>query len=397
MRIVLTGATGLLGSHVLYELLKRHLGRLESLEIVLLGRRGGFPCLRTRIEAMLAAELADYVGRPLAAWEHEWVSKHLRPVDFELGPEPEPVGEAERVLQEEPIDFFLHVAGLTDFRGAERLEATNVLGSQRLQDLLSRTRIHRLGFVSTAYAGRSRSRAIAPGDLDLEADFRNDYERSKAISEFSWRRFARERGLPLCVYRPAVIGGRLIEGPRGHTTKFDVFYGWGAWFARQKMRQLPSDDAFGESMQLKLRVHAHPASDLNIVPVDYAAKLIVSSMESDRGSQDYNIAHDRGVPQRAWMGAILDSLAIRGVRFVDREPPRKSALEKAYYRTIGDLYRPYVAAPSVAFDCTSRRALDRSAQLRCPEIDHGTFRDLVDFAARRRFGLASAARVLSAG
>jgi nucleoside-diphosphate-sugar epimerase len=62
MRVALTGATGFLGRNLLFEIVKRHLGALDRLEVLVLGRSRGEVPLGQRIRAIVLGDGLDYLG-----------------------------------------------------------------------------------------------------------------------------------------------------------------------------------------------------------------------------------------------------------------------------------------------------------------------------------------------
>ena len=65
MRVAVTGATGVLGRNLLFELIKRHRGDLDSLEVLVLGRSRGGRDVRRRAEDAVLSDGLPY-GKMLA-------------------------------------------------------------------------------------------------------------------------------------------------------------------------------------------------------------------------------------------------------------------------------------------------------------------------------------------
>ena len=153
---LLTGATGLLGQCVLYELLEQHAQALDQARIYCLGRRNRSESLKTRIETALRGPSGTYFRSPIdlgAAMEA------IVPVEGSLREEGLALDEVDlRRLRERPPEHVIHVAALTDFRHGqkveERLRQTNQDGTERLLalvDSLPQTP-RSFNFVSSAYS-----------------------------------------------------------------------------------------------------------------------------------------------------------------------------------------------------------------------------------------------------
>ena len=258
MRIAITGATGLLGRNLLFEILKQNQSDLERLEIFVLGRGSAARPLDARIDEMLRDDGAFYVGAGLHGAEAFCAEARtsIRAIPFDL--ERDDLGlsdEDHRELRREPIDLFFHVAALTDLRDSpiirENLEETNVRGTRRILHLLAGLDVGLAVYVGSAFSCGSISGVAEPDDVDLDRVFRTPYERTKVRCEFAFRSFAERRGLRYKVFRPAILGGRLIEEPIGAMCKFDVFYGWAAFFIRQKLVVLGDRDRDGPAITVR--------------------------------------------------------------------------------------------------------------------------------------------------
>src|SRR5271154_3984041 len=114
-RIGLTGATGLLGRNLLFELIRRHLPRLHELEIFVFGRADEFGVpLHDRVRRILISDGCAYLGIRNALSEPflarlssviRWVEMDFDREDYGL------VGPLLLDLKSRPMDWFFHVAG----------------------------------------------------------------------------------------------------------------------------------------------------------------------------------------------------------------------------------------------------------------------------------------------
>jgi nucleoside-diphosphate-sugar epimerase len=395
MRIAITGVTGLLGRNLLFELLKQNLNDLAGLEIFVLGRPAPPLMLDERIDEILREDGAPYCG--VGAFEADAFLEEVRPHVWptmcdlgrdDLGLSPE---DYER-LNEAPLDFFFHVAALTDLRDSpqirENLEDTNVRGTRRLLHLLAHLNLRQVVYVGSAFSCGSVEGVAEPDDVDLDRVFRSPYERTKVRCEVAFRSFVERHRLHHRVFRPAILCGRLIEEPIGAMSKFDVFYGWAAFFVRHKLAVLGDrPDICTIPYELPIRIHINPRSGQNIVPVDYAAKAMVAECMHGGRATSYHLASDAEIPHRDYIPWLLDGVGIRGCTFVDEEPTDKTPHESLYYRTVGRVFTPYVTSQPTHFSLASLDASRRFGPGIWSALNREQFARLMPYAQERRFGV----------
>lgn len=221
-RILLTGATGFLGSQMLFDLLRR-----SDAHVVCLVRARDDAAARQRL-------IAELEQRDLP-----WSSELERRVSVIAGDIQEPQlgwDDARWQQQAQEIDSVVHVAAAVDFlRGYNSLRKANVLGALTMALFAGAGRVKPLHHISTISVFdevgiRSMGEDDPPAHIDrLFAG----YEKSKWAAEAVLRR-ARERGLIVSFYRPGGIGGHTVTGVYN---PLDLSSGFvAAW---QAMRALP--------------------------------------------------------------------------------------------------------------------------------------------------------------
>lgn len=394
MRIVITGATGLLGRNLLFEAIKQNLADPKETDIFLLGRGTQGGSLEQRIRAQILHDGADYLSDACSdAHLQTFVERSIHCVDTDLdsdrlGLSPDDFA----ALRREPIDFFFHVAALTDFRDTPAvvtaLERTNVAGTRQVLELVRALQVRQLCYVSSAYACGGRSGQIGPDDVDTAARFRNPYERTKLDAEMLVRAATDLRGVKRRIFRPSTISGRLLERPFGATNKFDVFYSWAAFFLRLKAKAAGRwDRRYSDPRELALRACYSRQSGLNIVPADYAAKILYAVCAQDDPSDSFHLTNAQETPHETYIDEMLRAVNVSGVRRVDGIPADPNRLERLYYKTVGAIFTPYITAPPMLFDVSNLEAVATSTGLRCPMVDRQGFSVLMDYAKDRDFGL----------
>lgn len=387
----MTGVTGFLGRNLLFEVIRQNRSRLDALQIAVLGRpASNGEALKERIREILAGddfeclrlsrEAVDFLlSRVFQFIDVDFTSDdvHLAPDDFTR-------------LASAPIDWFFHLAGLTDLRTGRpsemALHRVNMEGTSRVLQLVSRLRVREFCYVGTAYSCGITSGRINPDDLSPGRQFRNPYERSKCSAELLVREFARKTGTRCRYFRPATICGRLLEPPLGAVSKFDVFYSWPAFFAR--MSRKAAQQGARHPRVLNVRVCYNRRSGLNIVPVDYVAKAMYLVCDQDHPGSSYHLVNDAETPHSRYIPQLLEAIGVSGVTQVDHVPVSRNALEDLYYRTVGALYTPYITCGPMLFESMNLKPLLSRAGLRCPAISPRALGSLMRYAIERDFGMA---------
>jgi amino acid adenylation domain-containing protein/thioester reductase-like protein len=241
--IFLTGATGFLGAFLLAELLQQTDAHVHALV------RADTP---TQGQQRLKQTLKNY-----QLWDERWHS-HITPILGDLalprlGLSPT---DFERLAAQ--IDVIYHNGALVNFvQPYQMLKAANVLGTQEVLRLAGTTRLKPVHFISTLsifspLAARGVATIREDQPLAHPEGLEGGYEQTKWVAE-RLINLAKERGIPVAVYRPGRITGHSQTGA-GSTD--DFFY-----------RMLKGCIQLGSVPDAELPV--------DMVPVDYVARAIV--------------------------------------------------------------------------------------------------------------------------
>jgi len=295
-------------------------------------------------------------------------------------------------LKSAPIDFFFHIAALTDFRNTpsitDALRRTNVYGTQQTLQLASSLGVNEFCFVGSAYSCGTASGIISPDYINLKQSFRNPYELSKLEAEILVRNFAKKTGMRCRYFRPSTICGRLIEPALGAINKFDVFYAWAVFFFQMKLKNLKTGkDKYKDPINFEIRICCNPKSGLNLVPADYAAKVIYQVCLQKDSGENYYLANNQETLHSLCITLILETLNIQGAKLMETIPDQMNVLEQLYYRTAGKIYTPYMSSEPMLFDVGNLNNILRTAKLQCPPVDRKNFLILMDYAKKHNFGL----------
>jgi nucleoside-diphosphate-sugar epimerase len=194
-RLLLTGATGIVGCEIVRSLLRS----ANPPEILLLLRGS---------DAEIAAK-----RRWLLNWSDGPAERAglLRCVRGDVRSEGLGLSESDRSAAGS-VTTILHSAAVTGFdQSREAACLNNVVGTNNVINHARHCpQIERIGIVSTAFVAGRRVGAVREDELDLNVDFNNEYERSKAYAEHD--AMLARRDLPLDIYRLSVVVGRRSDG-----------------------------------------------------------------------------------------------------------------------------------------------------------------------------------------
>ena len=396
-RIVITGATGLLGRNLLFEIIKQNLNNLDKLEIFILGRNNDKASIRQRIQQIILKDGLSYIGIPKERYEciRNFSETGIKCIDMDLDEyklkiKPEDL----KKLKSEPINLFFHIAALTDFRNTPKvidaLKKTNFEGTKKIIKLISSLKIHEFCYVGSAYSCGETTGDIKPDYINLNQKFRNPYEKIKLESEIIVRDFAKKSGMRCRYFRPSTICGRLIEPPLGSISKFDVFYSWAAFFLYMKLKQLGLsllDDKYEIPVDFNIHICYSLKSGVNIIPADYAAKVIYQVCTQEDPGGSYHLANNQETPHDLQISTILKAINIKKTKQSDSIPERMNRLESFYYRTMGGIYTPYMTSAPMLFNIQNLDNVLRKSRLNCPPINGKNFSILINYAKQYDFGL----------
>ena len=348
--ILVTGATGFVGRHVVRCLLA------AGQPVVALARgRDGV----TGAERVAGAVGFTPDGALLDVVEGDLATR-------------EGVAGAELGRLRERVETVIHCAGDTSFfpQAMTAFVAGHVDGPVALLRGLAGGRLSRWTQLSTAYVCGRRSGVVLEGEGDVGQTFHNPYERVKLDAERALRAAAARSGVEITVLRPSIVVG-AAPGTAGGAPA-NLFFGF--------IRLVAALRGLGNGGGL--RIVARPRARFNIVPVDYVAAAVAALAEDPRAAGETGHLVVRDAPTQETMLAMLsERLGLRGLSLVDasagqlRDP---SPLEIGVARMLSP-YRDYLRQDLVFDDATACRLLRRSGVTR-PALAAGEVEALVDRA-----------------
>lgn len=333
MNILLTGATGTLGSRVLFSLLELHFDGIEKLYLPVRKKTTVTP--ENRILNVVSSEFAtDFVKKNLPA-----VLKKIVVVDAKdlLNPT--------SFLENKRLDYFIHSAGFvnlsTDPDAKQEIFKENLKFTQDIFNTFYK-HIHKFVYISTAFAAGNIGGVIDNDYTNIkDNNYRNHYEASKHASEKFLTNAGQENNIPVQILRPSVLGGNIHENPNYFISKYMVFYLFAKFFNNSN-----SNDA--------IRITSNIDTGLNIIPTDYAAQVIAKVISSD--IKQLNIVHSKETNMIRGISKILKVVGFSNFSFTEDQINSttgfSSKLEEFYYETIGVHLHPYMTSKPNEWDTT---------------------------------------------
>lgn len=389
---VITGATGLLGRNLMLEIIKQNYMSLSSIELIILGRNNN-NSLKQRIVDILVNTDFSYIKSCVnIELLNDFIENNMNFVDFDITTEDILEPCQKQYLKSMHIDYFFHIAALTDFRNSDivktNLYKVNVEGTKKILSLIQGLSLNEFCYVSSAYACGNTAGNIKPNYINFEVGFRNNYECSKLLAETYVRDVCNNSNIRYRIFRPSTISGRLLENDLGRINKFDVFYSWAAFFLKMKMKtQNYPIEALLNPSEIECRVIYNKDTGLNIVPADYCAKIMYHTCIYNLPGDSFHLVNSAETPHDLYLNLMLDEIKVKGVRCVSEIPTDCNKVEQFYYKTVGLFFTPYLVSPKMDFDVTSLNELLSLKEYQCPIVDEVSFKLLMKYACNVNFGL----------
>ena len=362
--LLLTGATGLLGSYLLRDLLLA--GR--AVAVIARGERKRSPA--ARVEALVAE------------WEARLGMRLPRPVVL-AGDLTQPAcGLDDAALRwvGDHCSELLHNAASLSFKGTSRDEepwVTNVGGTAHVLELAARAGLRRMHQVSTAYVCGLRTEVVAEADLDVGQSFGNDYERSKVEAE----RLVRSAGHldSVTVYRPSIIVGDSVTG---YTSTYHGFFA-ALRLGHTLLTRVPLGSTSGLSLLALMGVD--PAARKNFVPVDWVARVIATLVgRPEAHGRTFHVTHPDPLPTGTVAATIQEAVETYSRAAAADDPDLQD--ERWFADNLSselDVYQRYFRHDPV-FDRAN--LLAHAGDLPCPPLDRETLLRMSRFAIEHEFG-----------
>lgn len=369
MKIILTGATGVLGSHIMYDILEHYIINNIDGKLYLITRNKGKVTAKERIIELLSS---NYTPKFLLEKGIVFLLQYIEIIDTDLA-------QLQNSYTEKLKDsFFIHSAGYvnlsTDEDQKERIFNENAVMTKTIFQLFSPF-IKKFIYISTAFSSGARKGLIDNDfhNLDFELEHRNAYENAKFHSEEFVIEQCEALNLSYQILRPSVIGGKMLGVEnRYFIPKYMVFYLMAKFFHFTAQRK---------DQQQNVRFAISENTGLNIIPVDYVSKVIVSTFERADIVQ-LNIVHNQSFNLIKGLQLIMKEVGYSNFSIISNslDFDYKNTIEKLYYESIGKHLKPYLTCAASEYDTTLLNSI-----LEIPKLDSESFTNMIRYAKLHNF------------
>jgi nucleoside-diphosphate-sugar epimerase len=369
MKIILTGATGVLGSHIMYEILELFIHENIKGKLFLIARNKGKNSAKERINTLLSSR---YTPKILKEQGVEKLNSFIKVIDSDL--DTLNVDFTDEIKD----SYFIHSAGYvnlsTDEDQKEIIFDENTIITKALFTAFHPF-IKKFIYIGTAFSSGIRKGLIENDfhNLDFKPQHRNAYEAAKFYSENYIASECKKVGLPFQILRPSVIGGKMLgEENRYFIQKYMVFYLLAKFFHFSALRK-------GEQEEVRFIVNNDTV--LNVIPVDYVAKIIATVFKRNDIEQ-LNIVHAKSFNMANGLQIILKEVGYTNFTLLQNpiEFKYKNTIEKLYYESIGKHLNPYFVSEANEYDTTLLSSI-----LEIPELDQEEFTNMIRHAKNQNF------------
>lgn len=338
--ILLTGATGSVGSYLLKILLE------NKNKVYVLARAKGNKCARDRVLDILRF------------WDEALIDKnlinnlHIIEGDITL-PNLGMTSKKDIELLVSDVEVIFHSAAAIDFRmPLEMARKINVIGTRNVLDFAlnckKRGTLKKVNHISTAYImGTKKNIYFSEDMLELGQDFYTTYEKTKYEAEILVKECLYE-SLDISVFRPGIVIG---DSKEGKINDFRLFYQPLIFFSKEIYEQFPF------SLEC-----SH-----NLINVDTVAKAIF--LLGDRsGPKIYNITSPQNTSILFCLRLASEYFGFKLPRFVPIEEfdfKKWTPVQKA----LAELYIPYFNNYDVKFMSQKTQDILKEYNFIYPEIN----------------------------
>ncbi len=352
-RIALTGATGILGSWVLAEALRR------GYEPVAIMRDRTTEDARIRLGAVLGL-----AGLPNAERDVEVIRGDSTKEGLGLSP-------ADLSSVRRSLDGFIHCAACTSFSPAQDKEVleTNIGGAKNVIQFAAENDVP-LYHVSTAYVCGRQTGTIMEHDLRHNAGYNNTYERSKNEAERIVGKAFENGRAHGTILRPGIIVG---ASESGRICQFSNFYNMLQAIEYGAIRAIRNGKC--------VRIVGDGACTKNLVPVDWSAQQLWDAIETEGPSNATYHMTNPNPPTMSFIVSWLNELFAESRVRVEM----RSALDDSdgLMKRATKPFEGYLTEEPV-FDRTN---MDRATRLsaQCPEITPSFMTELFHYAKAQQW------------
>jgi len=381
-KILLTGGTGFLGSHIAVSLLE------QGYRLYLLVRSKKGLTAKERVE-----QVWDWFGVNAA------LRKNVRIVEGHIDRADLGLDDRTRAELHKTIDEIVHCASDTSFSERKRanVEAVNASGIENVLELAGRGQCFFFHHVSTAFVAGKVS-GSCPEELSSSPEFTNVYEETKCRAEWiAWKR-SRKMGVRLAIYRPSIVYG---HSETGRSLLFNALYYpvrtalflKNLYEADIKERGGRKAAEMGIRMEedgwtyMPIRMEVNGRGGINLIPVDFFVRAFAAIMEEALDGGIFHIVHSRLKKIEDIIEYTNKLFHIRGIKpgsAGDFERAPKNALE-TLFDTYLEAYGPYIRDERI-FETEKSGPIFERKGISCPDLSFEVFSRCLTYAVEAGWG-----------
>ncbi len=380
-KILITGATGFIGSHIAAAFVK------EGREIVVTARNKGDLSGYQRMQKLfqwfqlngttdkLCKVVEADISRPQFGLSHDTYHSLLN-----------------------DTSEIIHCAASTSFADKLRssVEVANLEALKHVLKFATEASVDRFNLVSTAFVCPTGLN-VCKEEIVERKSFLNVYEETKYRAEKESKRVCELSGIPWKIYRPSIVYG---NSQNGRTFRFNgLYYPIKTLYLLKRM--FAGDLQNGGNHSMKLGVHrddegriffpikleTKPNTGINLIPVDFFVNAFLALFNTDDAGKIYHITNPYPSPLELLLDYTTSYLDIAGITtrpHIQKSGEQRNAMEKLFYSYLGE-YSLYLTDDRV-FDTSHTNHLLQPLDIHCPPLDYRLFKTIMDYAMKTNWG-----------
>ena len=379
--ILITGATGFLGSYITRELFE------AGFHLKLLIRNTANVQAKERISEVFPS--FETMGSVF-----DTLSDRIEIIDGDISQKYLGLNAQNYSRLSDTVDEVFHCAAATKFYDGpdNTLDYTNVNGTEHIGWFCLSSKPKRFHYISTAYVAGTRRDTVFEHELEKRQAFRNNYEKSKFDAERLLMQFTSQYNIPTTIYRPSIIVG---DSKTGFTHNYDNIYVFGKGLRHLKNYEIRNNynetrfhGGSGIGHAASLRIPGDKYGTINLVPVDYVTQAIIAiSGQTTSINKSFHLVNPSPPTLgelAEWMAVATGFHSIKIVPIYEFQILPHTIQEKLFLQGT-DTFQPYMFGESY-FDSTNTKNLLSGTAIECPLITQELINRFIQYAENTNWG-----------